>query len=61
MAPEVIVGIVLGSIFGLVLLFLLILLCMRCYIRGPMKGSNHKKRLDGKVVVITGKLENICG
>ena len=55
MEPEVIVGIVLGSIFGVVLLLLLILLLLRCYVRGPNSGSNLKTRMDGRVVVITGR------
>ncbi len=42
---------------GLVLLLLLLVggfFLLRRYLRGPTKGSDNPKRLDGRVVVITG-------
>jgi hypothetical protein len=46
--------IVLGSIVGFIILLILVLIGFRLWMRGPTKGSDNPKRLDGKVVVITG-------
>lgn len=46
--------IVIGSIVGFILLFGLLLYVLRLWMRGPTKGSDNKKKLDGKVVAITG-------
>lgn len=47
-------GIAIGSLLGLALLVWLIMLLVRRYLQGPTKGTNNPKRLDNKVVVITG-------
>ncbi len=47
-----IAGIVVASLVVLILAFVFVL---RRYLRGPTKGSDNIKRLDGKIVVITGK------
>ncbi len=49
-----IAGIVIGSIVGFVLLFVGLLFLLRIWMRGPTKGTDNKKKLDGKVVAITG-------
>ena len=53
-----IAGIVLGSIFGFVILLFLLLLALRFYNRskffGNTLGSDNLKQLHGKTVVITG-------
>ena len=46
---------VIGSIVGFVLLFIALLFLLRIWMRGPTKGTDNKKKLDGKVVAITGK------
>jgi len=48
-----IAGIVIGSIVGFILLFAGFLFFLR-RMRGPTKGTDNKKKLDGKVVAITG-------
>ena len=47
-------GIVIGSIIGFLLLFVGLLFLLRIWMRGPTKGTDNKKRLDGKIVAITG-------
>jgi hypothetical protein len=49
-----IAGIVIGSIVGFILLFAGFLFFLRIWMRGPTKGTDNKKKLDGKVVAITG-------
>ncbi len=48
--------IVIGSIVGFVILFALLLYVLRLWMRGPTKGSDNKKKLDGKTVAITGNI-----
>jgi hypothetical protein len=48
-------GIVIGSLIGIFLFFVLSLFLLRFWMRGPTKGSDNKKKLDGKTVAITGK------
>ena len=50
-----IAGICIGVILGIPLLLFLMLLALRIWMRGPTKGSDNPKKLDGKLVVITGK------
>ena len=40
------------------LLIVVVLFALRCYFRGPTKGSNNPARLDDRTVAITG---NACG
>ena len=47
-------GITLGIIFGIALLLFLMLYALKLWMRGPSKGSDNPKKLDGKLVVITG-------
>ena len=51
-----IAGIVIGCLIGIPLVIFLILFALRMWMRGPTKGSDNTKKLDGKLVVITGKL-----
>ena len=51
-----IAGIVIGCLIGIPLVIFLILFALRMWMRGPTKGSDSTKKLDGKLVVITGKL-----
>ena len=55
LAGGSIAGIVLGSIFGFVLLLFLLLVAFRFYNRRNTAGSDNIKQLQGKTVVITGK------
>ena len=60
-----IAGIVIGCLIGIPLVIFLILFALRMWMRGPTKGSDNTKKLDGKLVVITGKMNcvffiNIC-
>lgn len=50
-----IAGIVIGCLIGIPLFVFLILFALRIWMRGPTKGSDSTKKLDGKLVVITGK------
>ncbi len=50
-----IAGIAIGSILGVVILVVILLFLLRRFLRGPTKGSDNPKQLDGKVVAITGK------
>ena len=36
------------------ILIIVVLFALRCYFRGPTKGSNNHARLDDRTVVITG-------
>ena len=54
LSGGIIAAIVFGSIFGILLLFFLVLLAIRLYIRRITAGSDIKKQLNGKTVVITG-------
>ncbi len=49
LSPAAVAGIVAGSIVAVVLLFVLFLVLFRAWMRGPTKGSDNPKRLDGKV------------
>jgi len=49
-----IAGIVIGCLIGIPGLIFLILFGLRMWMRGPTKGSDSTKKLDGKLVVITG-------
>ena len=51
-----IAGIVIGCLIGIPLVIFLILFALRMWMRGPTKGSDNTKKLDGKLVVITGKM-----
>jgi hypothetical protein len=51
-----IAGIVIGCLIGIPLVIFLILFALRMWMRGPTKGSDNTKKLDGKLVVITGRL-----
>ena len=55
LGTEAIIGITVGSVIagGVIILFLTHFL--RMWLRGPSIGSDCRKRLDGKVVAITGK------
>ena len=55
LAGSSIAGIVLGSIFGFVLLLFLLLVAFRFFNRRNTAGSDNIKQLQGKTVVITGK------
>ena len=43
------------GVVAVILMFLVILISLRFYFRGPLKGSNNPARLDDRTVVITGK------
>ena len=47
-------GIAIGVIFAIVLILFLILYAFKIWMQGPTKGSDNPKKLDGKLVVITG-------
>ena len=49
-----IVGIVLGVLIGVPLVLFLMLYALKRWMQGPTKGSDNPKKLDGKLVVITG-------
>ena len=49
-----IVGIVLGALIGVPLVLFLMLYALKRWMQGPTKGSDNPKKLDGKLVVITG-------
>ncbi len=49
LSPAAVAGIVAGSIVAVVLLFVLFLVLFRAWMRGPTKGSDNPKRLDGNV------------
>ena len=56
LAGGEIAGIVLGIKFGIFLLIFLLLSLLKWKLKVPTKGSDNTKRLDSKVVVITGNL-----
>ena len=49
-----IVGIVLGVLICVPLVLFLMLYAFKRWMQGPTKGSDNPKKLDGKLVVITG-------
>ena len=56
----VIVGFEAGASYyiGIFHIIFLILYFLRLYLRGPTTGSDNPKRLDGKLVVITGEFSH---
>ena len=50
-----IIGIIIGCLIGIPLFIFLVLYLFRLWMRGPTRGSDNPKKLDGKLVVITGK------
>ena len=52
---EEIVGIVIASIVGTLVVFGGLFFLFTRWMRGPLKGTNTMGRLDGKVVAITGE------
>ena len=54
-SESVIIGIVVGSLIAAAFVLALVYYVLRLWIRGPMKGSDNRRRLDGRIVVITGK------
>lgn len=49
-----IAGIVIGCLIGIPGLIALLMFLLRMWMQGPTKGSDNTKKLDGKLVVITG-------
>jgi len=47
-------GIVIGCLIGIPLAIFLIMFLIRKWMQGPTRGSDNPKKLDGKLVVITG-------
>jgi hypothetical protein len=45
---------VIGALAGFALLFVGLVFLFRIWMRGPTRGTDNKKKLDGKVVAITG-------
>jgi hypothetical protein len=43
---------VIGSLVGFALLFAGLIFLLRIWMRGPTKGTDNKKKLDGKVSVL---------
>jgi hypothetical protein len=56
---SVVVGIIVGSLITSVFILALLYYVLRLWIRGPMKGTDNQRRLDGRVVVITGNFHSI--
>lgn len=54
LSAGAVAGIVIGSLFGFVLLVFLLLVALRFWMRGPTRGSDNPKQLHGKTIVITG-------
>ena len=50
-----IVGIAVGSAIASVVILTFLTHFLRMWLRGPSSGTDNRKRLDGKVVAITGK------
>ncbi len=50
-------GIVIGCLIGIPGAIALILFLLRLWMRGPTTGSDSTKKLDGKLVVITGNVD----
>ena len=55
MALDTTNWIIIGVSIGVVLIIIILVFALRRWLRGPTKGSDNPKRLDGKTVVITGK------
>ena len=55
LSATTIVGIAAGTSVGSAALVALTLVCIKRWIQGPTKGTDSTKRLDNRVVVITGK------
>ena len=49
-----IVGITVGSVIAGIIVLAFLTHFLRMWLRGPTLGSDSRKRLDGKVVAITG-------
>ena len=49
-------GIAIGIILAIVLVLFLMLYAFKIWMQGPTKGSDNPKKLDGKLVVITGMM-----
>ena len=47
-------GIAIGVILAIALILFLMLYAFKIWMQGPTKGSENSKKLDGKLVVITG-------
>merc|ERR1711884_915306 len=54
LGTEAIIGITVGSVIAGVVIILFLTHFLRMWLRGPSIGSDCRKRLDGKVVAITG-------
>ena len=52
-----IAGIVIAVVIGVPLLLFLCLYLLKKWMQGPTAGTDNPRRLDEKVVVITGRLE----
>ena len=50
-----IVGIAVGSAIAGIVILTFLTHFLRMWLRGPSSGTDNRKRLDGKVVAITGK------
>ena len=50
-----IVGIAVGSVIAAIVILTFLTHFLRMWLRGPSIGTDSRKRLDGKVVAITGK------
>ena len=59
LSAGAIVGMVVGCLLGGCILIAILLHCCKKKIQGSTKGSQNSKRLDGKVVVITGTFQCI--
>ena len=55
LGTQAIIGIAVGSVIAGVVIIIFLTHFLRMWLRGPSLGSDCRKRLDGKVVAITGK------
>ena len=55
MSPLATAGVAVGASVGTLAVLALSLFGIRRWIRGPTKGTDNPKRLDNRVVVITGR------
>ena len=55
LGTAAIIGITVGSVIAGVVIIIFLAHFLRMWLRGPSLGSDCRKRLDGKVVAITGK------
>ena len=55
LGTDAIIGIAVGSVIAGVVIIIFLTHFLRMWLRGPSLGSDCRKRLDGKVVAITGK------